>query len=204
MQRGVTIIVGIAVVALAVWVVVKDFQPPKPMGHDPNAHASHDAGDDNGDQLLFAYADAAPTEDAGALFVGDLGDLAFPSARGDGGVLFDGTPIPPLPFNAPRQVRFGVVLVAYAGAQPSAAGGRLPTRSRPEARELATKLVQTAGQDFHAAVAQGDPGSSEDVGKVKMGILEPAPEYILFTLPVSAVGGPVETPRGYWIVKRLE
>jgi hypothetical protein len=204
MQRGVTTVVGIAVVALAVWVVAKDFQPPKPVGHDPNAHAAHDAGEDNGDQLLFAYADAAAFDDAGSLFAGDLGDLAFPSARGDGGVLFDGTPIPPLPFTAPRQVRFGVVLVAYAGAQPSAAGGRTPTRSRAEAREIAAKLVQAAAQDFRSAVQQGDPGSSEDVGKVRMGILEPAPEYVLFTLPVSGVGGPVDTPRGYWIVKRLE
>jgi hypothetical protein len=39
---------------------------------------------------------------------------------------------------------------------------------------------------------------------VRLGILEPAPEYVLFTLGVGAVGGPVDTPRGYWIVKRLE
>jgi parvulin-like peptidyl-prolyl isomerase len=39
---------------------------------------------------------------------------------------------------------------------------------------------------------------------VKIGILEPLAEYVLFSLPVDGVGGPVETPRGYWIVKRLE
>jgi parvulin-like peptidyl-prolyl isomerase len=69
---------------------------------------------------------------------------------------------------------------------------------------LAEKLVVTAAQDFHAAVQQGDPGSADDVGTVKLGILEPAAEYVLFSLSPSGIGGPVDTPRGYWIVKRLE
>jgi hypothetical protein len=91
---------------------------------------------------------------------------------------------------------------------PSAAPGtgetRPSPRSRADARALAEKLVAGAQQDFHAAVQQGDPGSADDVGHVKLGILEPAPEFVLFTLPVDGVGGPVETPRGFWIVKRLE
>jgi hypothetical protein len=201
MQRGVTTVVGILVLALAAWVVARSFVPPRAIGHDPGAR---DSGADNPDALLYAYADATHAEDAGSLFAGDITDLPFPSPREDGGVLFDGTPIPPLPLSVPRQVRFGVVLVAYAGAQPSASGNRPATRSRDQARELATRLSQTAAQDFRAAVQQGDPGSSDDVGTVKLGILEPGPEYVLFTLPVSGVGGPVDTPRGYWIVKRLE
>lgn len=127
--------------------------------------------------------------------------------RGDGGIgsaMPDGTPVPMLPANTPREVRFGVVLVSYAGAQPSVAGGRPSTRSRSDARALAAKLFGTAHEDFHAAVQQGDAGSSDDVGRVKLGILEPAPEYVLFTLTTGSVGGPVDTPRGYWIVKRLE
>jgi hypothetical protein len=127
---------------------------------------------------------------------------------GAGGTMPDGSPVPPLPLGVPRSVRFGVVLVSYAGAQPSAAGGGRPvTRSKVEAKALADKLLTTAQQDFHAAVQQGDPGSSDDVGHVKLGVLEPAPEYILFTLSADAgveVGGPVDTPRGYWIVKRLD
>lgn len=201
MQRAVSTVVGFLVVALAVWMVARSFVPPRAIGHDPEAR---DSGADNPDALLYAYADAAPAEDAEPIFAGDITDMPFPSPRGDGGLLFDGTPIPPLPLTVPRQVRFGVVLVAYAGAQPSAAGGKVATRSRSDARELASKLLQTAGQDFRAAVQQGDPGSSDDVGTVKLGILEPGPEYVLFTLPVSGVGGPVDTPRGYWIVKRLE
>ena len=124
---------------------------------------------------------------------------------GPGGTLLDGSPVPLLPLNAPRQVRFGVVLVSYAGAQPSAApGGRVPTRAKAEARALADRVAVTASQDFHAAVQQGDPGSSDDLGHVKLGVLEPAPEYVLFSLGVDGVGGPIDTPRGFWIVKRLE
>jgi hypothetical protein len=100
-------------------------------------------------------------------------------------------------------VRFGVVLVAYDGVQPGP-GSRPVSRPKNDARALADKLVATARQDFHAAVQQGDAGSTDDIGRVKAGILEPAPEYVLFTLPVDGVGGPVDTPRGYWIVKRLE
>jgi parvulin-like peptidyl-prolyl isomerase len=36
------------------------------------------------------------------------------------------------------------------------------------------------------------------------GVLEPALEYTLFTLPVGGVSDPLETPRGYWIAKRTE
>ena len=119
--------------------------------------------------------------------------------------MLDGTPVPSLPLTVPRQVHFGVVLVSYAGAQPSAGGGSRPaTRPKADALALAQKLLATAQQDFHAAVQQGDGGSTDDVGRVKLGVLEPAPEYVLFTLGIDAVGGPVDTPRGYWIVKRLE
>jgi hypothetical protein len=140
--------------------------------------------------------------------------LSYAEVRVDGGpgtTLADGTQAPPLPLNAPRQVRFGVVLVSYAGAQPSVPlamtegrAVRPSKRSKADARALSTKLLATAEQDFHAAVQQGDAGSADDVGRVKVGILEPAPEYVLFSLGVGAVGGPVDTPRGYWIVKRLE
>jgi hypothetical protein len=37
------------------------------------------------------------------------------------------------------------------------------------------------------------------------GMLEPYIEYILFSLPKGAVcSEPIDTPRGYWIVKRLD
>jgi hypothetical protein len=206
MERWVTTLVGLSVVVLAVWLVAHNFQPPKPIGHDPSPRPSASAVEDGGG-LMFALAvDAGnPEGDAGPML---LSDLLGPEPRSDagiGGKMLDGTPVPALPLSVPRQVRFGVVLVSYAGAQPSAAGGsRPPTRSKASAQALAEKLVQTAEQDFHSAVQQGDGGSSDDIGRVKLGVLEPAPEYVLFTLAVDGVGGPVDTPRGFWIVKRLE
>jgi hypothetical protein len=199
MQRWVTTLVGFAVVVLTVWVVARNFAPPKPIGHDPSPHVAADAGA----TASVAMPDAG--EDSGSPLL--VEDLLMGTPRvdaGGGAVLFDGTAVPPLPLGRPREVRFGVVLVSYAGAQQVAEGARMATRSRDEARALVEKLSATAQQDFHAAVQQGDAGSADDVGRVKLGILEPAPEYVLFSLPVDGVGGPVETPRGFWIVKRLE
>jgi len=206
MQRWVTTLVGLAVVVLAVWLVAHNFQPPKAIGHDPTPHPSSSSLAEDGSAPMFALGEGGIFEgDAGPLLLSDLLGMDPRMDAGAGGRMPDGTPVPPLPLTVPRQVRFGVVLLSYAGAQPSAAGGsRPPTRSKPDAQALAEKILLTATQDFHAAVQQGDGGSSDDVGRVKLGVLEPAPEYVLFTLPVDGIGGPVDTPRGYWIVKRLE
>jgi hypothetical protein len=208
MQRWLTTLVGVLVVALAIWLVARNFQPPKAIGHDPSPHAASADGGGSGAGTMYAYGDGgaagALLDDGGAPLL--LTDLLQAEPRidgGAGGVMPDGSPVPPLPLSVPREVRFGVVLVAYDGAQPGP-GSRLVSRPKSEAKALADKLVATAHQDFHAAVQQGDAGSTDDVGRVKIGILEPAPEYVLFTLPVDGVGGPVDTPRGYWIVKRLE
>jgi hypothetical protein len=208
MQRWATTLVGLAVVVLAVWMVARSYRAPTPIGHDPNAHSSLEAGADEANAPMFALADGGVSAegDAARLLLSDL-VAGGTDRRVDGGIgvaLPDGTPVPPLPFSAPREVRFGVVLVSYSGAQPSAGGGKPASRSRAEARALAAKLLVTSQQDFHAAVQQGDAGSSDDVGRVRRGVLEPAPEYVLFTLAVDSVAGPVDTPRGFWIVKRLE
>jgi hypothetical protein len=209
MQRWATTLVGLAVVALSVLLVMHNYQPPKAIGHDPNPHAALDAGSEDLQAPMAALSEAGPppAEDAGAPLL--LSDLvpAETERRIDGGPgasLLDGTPVPAIPMGAPREVRFGVVLVSYTGAQPGAGGARPAGRSRADAKVLAAKLLATAQQDFHAAVQQGDAGSADDLGRVKLGVLEPAPEYVLFTLGVDAIGGPVDTPRGYWIVKRLE
>lgn len=99
----------------------------------------------------------------------------------------------------PKSVRFGVVLVQFAGAQ-----GSSTTRSREAALRLAMTLADEAKLKFHDAVSKGDSGSADDAGKIPRGVLEPAAEDVLFSLPVGEVSPPVETPRGYWIVKRLE
>jgi hypothetical protein len=204
MQRWLTRLVGAAVVVLAIWLVARNFHPPQAIGRDPSPHPASVA-EDGGALVAQPKAGAPVLDDGGAPLL--LTDLLQPEERTDGGagaVMPDGSPVPPLPMTAPRVVDFGVVLVSYAGAQPSAGNARTATRSKAEARALADKLLATAKQDFHAAVQQGDSGSADDVGTVKLGILEPAPEYVLFTLPVDGVGGPVDTPRGYWIVKRLQ
>lgn len=203
MQRRVTIALGVAVVALALWIVARNFHTPVAVGRDPAARLSDGGPEDGG--LLYAYAEAGPQGDDSGLT--PLGDFFATEGRGDAGLgatMPDGTPVPPLPMTVPRQVRFGVVLVSYAGAQPSAGGARPAARSRQDARTLADRLAVSAQQDFRGAVQQGDTGSADDIGQVKLGILEPAPEYLLFTLRVGEIAGPVDTPRGYWIVKRLE
>jgi hypothetical protein len=205
MQRWATTLVGLAVVVLAVWLVAHNFQPPRPIGHDPSPHPSASATDDGGGLMFALGGDAGNAgSDAGPML---LTDLLGPDLRVDAGTgkMLDGTAVPALPLTVPRQVRFGVILISYAGAQPSAAGGsRPPTRSKADAQALAEKILPTAMHDFHAAVQEGDGGSSDDIGSIRLGVLEPAPEYVLFTLGVGAVGGPVDTPRGFWIVKRLE
>jgi hypothetical protein len=204
-QRWATTLLGLVVVGLTVWLVARNFQPPKAIGTAPAA-AADDGKLGYGDGGASGMGGGASFGDGGVpLLLSDLLENEQPRMDGGaGGTMFDGSPVPMLPMDAPRSVRFGVVLVSYDGAQPSPSANRQAARQKADARALAVKLVGTAKQDFHAAVQQGDAGSSDDIGRVKLGILEPAPEYVLFTLPIDGVGGPVDTPRGYWIVKRLE
>src|SRR5580658_3882262 len=198
MPRWLTIVIGVSAVALAIGITAKTFRAPNAapsIANRPNSGADNSGG-------------ALPSLPGGHALVpqGDPSDRPSDDSRSDAGTgaFAEGAPVPPLPLNAPRQVRFGVVLVSYAGAQDDVNGGHASHRSRNDARALAGKLAATAAQDFHSAVQQGDPGSADDVGTVKQGILEPGAEYVLFSLPVEGIGGPVDTPRGYWVVKRLE
>ncbi len=104
-----------------------------------------------------------------------------------------------LPASAPKRVGFGVVLVTYRGAE------RAPknARTKAEALELAKSLAENAMKDFDEAVKKGDPGSRGDQGHVPRGVLEPALERVLFSLKAGAVHDqPIDTPKGYWIVRR--
>jgi parvulin-like peptidyl-prolyl isomerase len=93
-----------------------------------------------------------------------------------------------------------VILVQYRGSQ----GAPANARPRDAALALAQQIAEEAKQDFKAALAKGDKGSTEDLGFIPRGVLEPAPEFELFSLPKGGVGGPVDTPRGFWIVRRIE
>ena len=115
-------------------------------------------------------------------------------------LLPDGRKAPPLPDSAPQQVSFGVVQFAYSGAQFAPANAR----TKEQAKQKALLSIEEAKRDFSAAVAKGDPGSAADKGRVPRGILEPAAEYVLFSLTKGEVSSePVDTPRGYWVVRRI-
>ncbi|MEO8878403.1 MAG: peptidylprolyl isomerase, partial [Polyangiaceae bacterium] len=119
---------------------------------------------------------------------------------GPGYKMIDGTPVPPMPEHAPRSVTFGVVLVTYAGAESAPKNAR----SKADALALAQKLAADAKSDFKGAVQRGDNGSADNLGSMERGVLEPAPEYVLFSLPVGGVSDAIDTPRGFWIVRRIE
>jgi hypothetical protein len=187
--RTLSIVLGLAAVGLAValtWQGVSRWKP---------AVTAVDGGSDG--------ATVALDFDASAFALDLDGGEPPPRERRDSGagfVMTDGTPVPPLPPSAPRTVRFGVVLVSYAGAEDAPRSAR----SKHDALELADKLAAQAKTDFHAAVRRGDEGSADDVGSMRRGVLEPAPEYVLFSLPAGGVSDPIDTPRGYWIIKRIE
>jgi hypothetical protein len=105
-----------------------------------------------------------------------------------------------LPMSSPKMVRFGVIVVQYRGAQAAAPS----TRSKDEASKLARSIAEAAKGDFKAQVSKGDSGSMEDAGLIPRGVLEPTVEYGLFTLRPGQVSDPIDTPRGFWIVRRIE
>jgi hypothetical protein len=112
-----------------------------------------------------------------------------------GAVLIDGQPVPALTDGAPKSVVFGVILITYKGAL----GAPSDARSRDAALELAKKIAVQAKADFKAAVARGDRGSIENAGRMPRGMLEPAPESVLYSLTKDGVSAPVDTPRGFWM-----
>jgi hypothetical protein len=192
MQRAFTIALSLAAVVLS---AVLAFRGAPSFGATAATGRPTDAGAivDSGFAPLDVPLDAGSIAPAEAL-------PPIEAPQGDFR-LADGTPVAPLEKGAPRHVRFGVVLVTYAGAEGAPDKG---ARAKPDALALATKLADEAKGDFRGTVQRGDPGSSDDVGAVVRGVLEPAPEAVLFALPVGGVSGVIDTPRGFWIVKRLE
>jgi hypothetical protein len=144
-----------------------------------------------------AGADSAGPLDAGEDAEADIAEAVNSDA---GATLLDGGKVPALPNDLPKSVNFGAILVQYASAQ----GAKRDARDRPEALKLAGELATLAKTDFAGAVAKGDPGSTTNAGPMPRGVLEPAAEYSLFSLQPGEVSEPVDTPRGYLIVKRLE
>ena len=196
MQKWSALVFGAVVIAFVAAVFVA--RPPKPGSQtSPTASASSSASampiTDAG------AADAAPVTDGGPAPAA-TDDPDAPPATDAGATLIDGSPAPQLDPKAPKSVVFGVILVTYKGAQ-----GAPPTaRSREEALALAKQLAEDAKKDWKATVPKGDKGSAESHGRIHRGFLEPAPEYVLFSLAKDGVSDPVDTPRGYWIAHRIE
>jgi parvulin-like peptidyl-prolyl isomerase len=146
---------------------------------------------------------AAPVESASPSLEAAVESALSPEDGTAGGfdVLPDGRKAPPLPDSAPQQVTFGVVVFAYQGAQFATPGAR----TKEQAKQRALAVAADAKKDFSAAVAKGDHGSTSNAGRMPRGMLEPAAEYTLFTLAKGDVSSePVDTPRGYWIVRRID
>jgi hypothetical protein len=162
-----------------------------------SASASASAGPSDAGPAAAAAGDASAEPVREVEFgVGDI-NLGPTDA---GTTLLDGSAPSGLPGDAPKMVKFGVILVQYKSAQMAPG----ITRTREQALTLAQQLAEEAKTNFKAAVAKGDPGSMENAGQMPRGMLEPAPEFVLFSLPKDGVSDPVDTPRGFWIVHRIE
>lgn len=182
-QRWASILAGAGIVAVVGWMTVEAQSAPPLNKKDAPAATSVSA----------ASSSAVPRADAEAPPAAEIdGGLFLPTLTlGDAAVM---------PSNAPRSVKIGVVLVAFAGAE-----GAPPTaRSKKDARTVADRLSADARTDFHQAVTGGDPGSADDIGRLPRGVLDPSTEVAVFALPPGEVSDVLETPRGYWIVKRIE
>ena len=180
MERRTNAALALLLIALIVGVFV--VRKPHAVAPPASATASASAAP-SASSVPSNEAAGSDDEDGGAAF--DLGDAGALS----------------LPASAPKQVGFGVVLFTYEGAQSAPRGAR----SKSAALELARSLVPEAKKDFAAAVKKGDHGSLADAGKMPRGILEPPIEFALFSLAKGQVADdPIDTLRGYWVLRRTE
>lgn len=118
----------------------------------------------------------------------------------------DGSTVPPLAEDAPKRVRLAVLVVGFDGTQGfSIPGFSERHRTKDEALELARSVHQLAQTDLKKALEKADRGSRDDIGFLPRGILERRIEHQVFGLRKGDFAPePLETPRGYWVVKRLE
>jgi hypothetical protein len=189
-QRWASILVGMTVVALVGFMTYESSMPRAAGAHGADAAAP------------VASANAAKASPA----TGDAGATAMAMEDVDGGLylpslsLGDAGASAVMPSGAPRHVKIGVVLVSFAGAE----GAPPNARSKKDAQAIADRLGADARSDFHHAVTGGDQGSADDIGRLPRGVLDPRTEVAVFGLAPGEISDVLETPRGYWIVKRIE
>lgn len=112
----------------------------------------------------------------------------------------DGTDVPALPSQAPQRIKVGIALFRYKGAQ----GPPSSPRTRAEAEKLALEAQKKGQDEFAAAIKMADRGSAENIGWLKRGVLEPAVEYAAFTTDKGKLAKqPIDTPRGFWVLRRI-
>jgi PPIC-type PPIASE domain len=189
-----------AAAAVSVYLTVANYKDVAPVAK-PDAAVDGSVGDASAAQASLAASGASNGPGANAADGGGPIILIDASALDTTSLGPQNLNLNPSSLLAPSAgtVRFGVVLVSFAGAQ-----GSSNTRTREAAEELAKKLADEGKTNFGQAVAKGDSGSLEDAGRIGRGVLEADAENALFTLSVGQVSAPVRTPRGYWVVKRLE
>jgi len=201
-QRWASIVLGTAVVLLVGWLTMD--QMSRTHIHAEPLDASAPGSDASATSVAAAStADAGATEGSGGATSGAVDTSA------DSGFSLTGLPNTGLtnlldagsmPTGAPRAVRLGVVLVQFAGAE----GASSSARAKPDALKHAVELAEQARTDWKAAVKAGDTGSSEDIGRIPRGVLDPHTEVVVFSLEKDGISDPLETPKGYWIVRRVE
>jgi hypothetical protein len=192
-ERWISIGVGTAVVCGVGWLTLQQ----------NGAHARKEPFADGGVATSGSAASASSgviTNPTAILAI----DASAPALDSDAGLsmtfLGDAGGLLGLPTSAPKTVHLGVVLVAYVGAE----GASSNARTKAEAFTLAQKLREEAATDFKKAVKDGDSGSLEDIGRIPRGVLDPRSEVSVFSLGAGEISEILETPKGYWIVKRLD
>jgi len=195
MQRTTSVTVGLLFVAALAVALVLGLRPKRVPEHTPAAPKASTAPS----APASSVPSAAPSGSA-AVEVG--GGAPHEGVVTEGFETFpDGGKVPELPASAPARIGFGAAIFAYQGSQ----GAPRDARSKEAARKLAQDLIELAQKDFAAAVAKGDHGSTTDAGRVPRGVLEPPIEYYLFNLEKGKVHPePIDTPKGYWVVRRNE
>jgi hypothetical protein len=198
-QRWASIVLGAAVIVLVGWLTMEQMGHAKPRSESADAAAdasasatANDAGSGTGTATATASSASAGTS-SGALDT--TGDGGF-SLTGLSGLLDAGA----MPSGGPRSVRLGVVLVQFAGAE----GASSSARAKPDALKHALELADQAKTDWKGAVKAGDVGSSDDIGRIPRGVLDQHTELVVFSLEKDGISEPLETPKGYWIVRRVE
>jgi len=190
MQRSTAALLGLGFLAALIGAILVFHDSPKPKpAAKPTPSATASAPPAASASAAVASADAGAADDDGGALPFTEGFETFP----------DGGKVPELPSSAPQEVSFGVVQFAYQGSQFA----DKDSRSKEQARVKAEEALELAKHDFAAAVSKGDRGSTSDAGRIPRGVLEPPVEYVLFMLDKHAVAPtPIDTPRGYWIVRR--